>query len=92
MDTIEVGRPREQLEIQDSAAATATATGQEDEDDEDEMVYPTGPKLWMTLISLCIALFLHGLVWLQLGFEIHHLPCSLYSLALCLCLCLGLCL
>lgn len=62
IDTIEVGRPHELLEIQDSAA------GQEE---EEEMVYPTGPKLWMTLISLCIALFLHGLVWLTLGFEIH---------------------
>jgi len=49
-DTLGVGRPTQQLEIEDSGVA------------EEEINFPTGPKLWLTVASLCMALFLKGLV------------------------------
>lgn len=47
------GRPQEQLEIEEAETARET---------EDEIEYPTGAKLWTTLVCLCLSLFLHGLV------------------------------
>ena len=35
---------------------------QEDVMQEQDINYPTGFKLWLTMISLCFAYFLHGLV------------------------------
>jgi hypothetical protein len=29
--------------------------------EEEDIVFPTGPKLWSTMASMCIALFLSGL-------------------------------
>lgn len=29
---------------------------------DENITYPTGPKLWLTMASLCIAYFLNGLV------------------------------
>lgn len=48
-DTDNVGQPQEQLVVEES--------GTSDED----ITYPTGPKLWLTMISLCTAYFLDGL-------------------------------
>jgi MFS family permease len=43
------GQPREQLEIQDTPA------------DDDETLYPSGIKLWMALVSLCVLSIISGL-------------------------------
>jgi hypothetical protein len=44
-----IGRPTEHLEIEESGTT-------------EETNYPTGYKLWLTVISLCLAMFLKGLV------------------------------
>lgn len=44
-----VGQPTERLEIEDPGSS------------EPEIVYPTGAKLWSTVICLCIAEFINGL-------------------------------
>jgi hypothetical protein len=44
------GRPQKQLEIEETDFS------------DDNVIYPTGPKLWLTMGSMSIALFLHGLV------------------------------
>lgn len=44
------GRPQEQLEIEETNFS------------DENINYPTGPKLWMTVGSMCIAQFLNGLV------------------------------
>ena len=44
-----VGRPQEQLEVQEQDTI------------EDEPEYPTGPKLWLTMAAMLIAVFLGGL-------------------------------
>ncbi|KAK2758190.1 hypothetical protein FQN54_004034 [Arachnomyces sp. PD_36] len=43
------GKPQEQLEVEEAELA------------DEDIVYPTGPKLWLTIGSMCIAQFLHGL-------------------------------
>jgi hypothetical protein len=43
------GQPTEQLEIENSVP-------------EVEINYPTGPKLWLTVATLSITMFLKGLV------------------------------
>jgi hypothetical protein len=35
---------------------------EEPRNEEENIVFPTGPKLWSTMASMCIALFLSGLV------------------------------
>lgn len=40
----------DQLEIEESGTS------------DESINYPTGPKLWLTMISLCTAIFLNGLV------------------------------
>jgi len=47
------GRPQEQLEIEEAETTRDT---------EDDIEYPTGAKLWTTLVCLCLSLFLNGLV------------------------------
>jgi hypothetical protein len=49
-DTDNLGRPREQLEAEEGDIS------------DENITYPTGPKLWLTMTSLCIAYFLNGLV------------------------------
>ena len=44
------GQAREQLEVE------------EDNVTDENITYPSGPKLWLTMASLCIAYFLNGLV------------------------------
>ncbi|KAF4469962.1 aflatoxin efflux pump AFLT [Fusarium albosuccineum] len=44
-------RPMEPLEIED----------EQNDGSQQEVVYPSGPKLWSTMASLCIACFLSGL-------------------------------
>ena len=48
-DTDNVGRPQEPLEVEEATAS------------DDHVVYPTGPKLWLTMASVCLAYFLTGL-------------------------------
>jgi hypothetical protein len=45
-----LGQPREQLEVDDGGIS------------DENITYPTGPKLWLTMASLCLACFLTGLV------------------------------
>jgi hypothetical protein len=49
-DTDNLRLPREQLEVEEGGIS------------EENINYPTGPKLWLTMTSLCIAWFLNGLV------------------------------
>lgn len=44
-----IGHPVEHLEIEENGTT-------------EEINYPTGYKLWLTVISLCLAMFLKGLV------------------------------
>jgi hypothetical protein len=44
------GQPTEPLEIEENSVP------------EVEINYPTGPKLWLTVTTLCVAMFLKGLV------------------------------
>jgi hypothetical protein len=44
-----IGHPAEHLEIEENGTS-------------EEIDYPTGYKLWLTVISLCLAMFLKGLV------------------------------
>jgi hypothetical protein len=44
------GQPTELLEIEENSVP------------EVEINYPTGPKLWLTVTTLCVAMFLKGLV------------------------------
>lgn len=46
--------PIEQLEVIDD--------GHDHGESEQNIVYPTGPKLWVTITSLCVACFISGLV------------------------------
>ncbi len=48
-ETVRVGHPTEQLKIEENGVS-------------EEISYPTGHKLWLTVASLCIAMFLKGLV------------------------------
>jgi hypothetical protein len=50
-NTADVEHPTEQLEIEENGVP------------EDETIYPTGPKLWLTLATLCVTMFLKGLVF-----------------------------
>jgi hypothetical protein len=45
--------PREQLEVEEGSLS------------DDNINYPAGPKLWLTMTSMCIAYFLNGLVSCQ---------------------------
>lgn len=45
-----VRHPQEQLEVEEAGVP------------DENITYPTGPKLWLTMASLCIAYFLNGLV------------------------------
>jgi hypothetical protein len=45
-----VGHPTEQLVVEENGVS------------EEEINYPTGPKLWLTVAALCVAMFLKGLV------------------------------
>jgi hypothetical protein len=49
-DTDNLGQRREQLEVEEGGLS------------DENINYPTGPKLWLTLTSFCIAYFLNGLV------------------------------
>jgi hypothetical protein len=49
-DTTCAGHPTEQVEIEENAVP------------EEEINYPTGPKLWLTVATLCVTMFLKGLV------------------------------
>ena len=49
-DTGTLRLPAEQLEVEEAGIS------------EENINYPTGPKLWLTMSSLCIAYFLNGLV------------------------------
>jgi hypothetical protein len=49
-DTDNLGQPREQLEVEEGGLS------------DENINYPTGPKLWLTMTSLCVAFFLNGLV------------------------------
>ena len=49
-DTNNLRQPREQLEVNEGGIS------------DENITYPTGPKLWLTMTSLCIAYFLNGLV------------------------------
>ncbi len=49
-DTVQAGHPAEQLEIEEVGVP------------EEEINFPTGPKLWLTVATLCVAMFLKGLV------------------------------
>ena len=53
-----VEHPTEQLEIEENGVP------------EDETIYPTGPKLWLTLATLCVTMFLKGLVF---SLDVIHL-------------------
>ena len=50
-DTNNLGQPREQLEVVEQGSISG-----------ESITYPTGPKLWLTMVSVCIAYFLNGLV------------------------------
>lgn len=54
-ETAVPGQPQEQLQIEEPESTR---------DVEDDIDYPTGAKLWLTVICLCITFFLHGLVCL----------------------------
>lgn len=43
-------QPQEQLEVEESGPS------------DEAINFPSGPKVWLTMTSLCIAQFLHGLV------------------------------
>ena len=49
-DADNIGQPQEQLEVEEGGIS------------DENINYPTGPKLWLTMASLCIAYFLNGLV------------------------------
>ena len=49
-DTDNLRQPQEQLEVEDGGIS------------DENITYPTGPKLWLTMASLCLAYFLNGLV------------------------------
>ena len=49
-DAPRVGHPTQPLEIEEPGVA------------EEDINFPTGTKLWLTVASLCVALFLKGLV------------------------------
>jgi hypothetical protein len=49
-DIDNLGQPREQLEVEEGGISN------------ENIAYPTGPKLWLTMASLCIVYFLNGLV------------------------------
>ena len=63
-DTLNVGRPSEQLEIDDTPPGT------------DEVVYPTGPKLYLALAALYTAAFLNGLVMMHTGLLRYQIDTS----------------
>jgi hypothetical protein len=48
-DTARIGHPVVLLEVEENGVS-------------EEIVYPTGHRLWLTMASLCIAMFLKGLV------------------------------
>lgn len=50
------GRPQEQLQVEEPEPPR---------DAEDDIDYPTGAKLWLTVLCLCLTFFLHGLVSLS---------------------------
>jgi hypothetical protein len=50
IDSPSESRPIEALQIKEPG------------NEEDNIVFPTGPKLWSTMLSMSIALFLSGLV------------------------------
>ena len=52
-----LGQPQQQLEVQEGGVS------------DQDITYPTGPKLWLTMASLCLASFLNGLVS---GFPRYH--------------------
>lgn len=69
------GRPQEQLQVEEPEPTRDT---------EDDIDYPTGAKLWLTVICLCLTFFLHGLVSLwnaQKGMTVTNsaTPGSYYS-------------
>lgn len=49
------GRPQDQLEVEELEPTR---------DAGDDIDYPTGAKLWLTVLCLCLMFFLHGLVGL----------------------------
>lgn len=51
-----VGRPQEQLEIEEPPTV---------EQDEDNIEYPTGPKLWLSMTSVLISALLCNFVSLR---------------------------
>lgn len=55
-DTARAGHPAEPLEIEENGVPG------------EEVNYPTGPKLWLTVATLCVTMFLKGLVRLLNGF------------------------
>ena len=57
-DPAHVGHPTEQLQIEENGVP------------EDETIYPKGPKLWLTLATLCVTMFLKGLVF---SLDVIHL-------------------
>jgi hypothetical protein len=48
--TTQIGHPAEPLEIEQGHVS------------EEEINYPTGHKLWLTVATLCVTMFLKGLV------------------------------
>lgn len=66
-NTLNVGRPSEQLEIDDAPRST------------DEVVYPTGPKLYLALAALYTAAFLNGLVMLHTKILLYKIDNSRIS-------------
>ena len=57
-NTADVEHPTEQLEIEENGVP------------ENETIYPTGPRLWLTLATLCVTMFLKGLVF---SLDVIHL-------------------
>jgi hypothetical protein len=51
-ETVRIGRPVELLEIEENGVP-------------EEISYPSGHKLWLTVASLCVTMFLKGLVRLS---------------------------
>ena len=51
--TSRVGHPMEQLEMEQSSAP------------EVEINFPSGPKVWLAVATLCVTMFLKGLVRLS---------------------------
>ena len=53
-EAFRVGHPVEQLELEENSTA-------------EDINYPKGHKLWLTITSLCVAMFLKGLVCPYVG-------------------------